>query len=57
MSSSAPVQAPVSGVVKQFSPPGPAGIVQAVVIENDGEERLDPAFSLIRTWTSWMPRL
>ncbi len=42
---SAPVHAPVSGVVKAVQPSrDPAGsIVQAVVIENDGEERLDPS--------------
>ena len=39
----APVHAPVSGVVKAIQPcKEPHGaIVQAVVIENDGEERLD----------------
>lgn len=42
---SAPVHAPVSGVVKGIQPcTDPSGtIVQAVVIENDGEERLDPS--------------
>jgi electron transport complex protein RnfC len=41
----APVHAPVSGVVKAIQPcKEPHGaIVQAVVIENDGEERLDPS--------------
>ncbi|NMB24274.1 MAG: RnfABCDGE type electron transport complex subunit C, partial [Firmicutes bacterium] len=44
---SAPVHAPVSGVVKAVeSRVHPAGCkIQAIVIENDGEERLDPSIA------------
>ncbi len=44
---SAPIHAPVSGVVKAVeSRVHPAGCkIQAIVIENDGEERLDPSIT------------
>lgn len=44
---SAPIHAPISGVVKAVEPRvHPNGCkIQAIVIENDGEERLDPSIA------------